>query len=69
MYVKETVTSCRMDWFVLEHGPVTGSCEVGNEHGLMLFYEFPIDHVTVRLSLNLILGVKIYTLDREDRVS
>jgi hypothetical protein len=25
--------------------------------------------VTIRLSLNLILGAKIYTLDREDRVS
>jgi hypothetical protein len=25
--------------------------------------------VTVRMSLNFILGVKIYTLDREDRVS
>jgi hypothetical protein len=25
--------------------------------------------VTVRLSFNFILGVKIYTLDREDRVS
>jgi hypothetical protein len=26
-------------------------------------------NVTVRLSFNFILGVKIYTLDREDRVS
>jgi hypothetical protein len=45
MYVKETVTSCRMDSFGLEHGPVTGCCEVGNEHGFMLFCEFLIDQL------------------------
>jgi len=31
--VKERVKTCRMDPFGLDHGPVAGCCEVGNEHG------------------------------------
>lgn len=33
--VKEIVTNCRMDQFVLEHGPVAGCCEVGNDRGIV----------------------------------
>jgi hypothetical protein len=31
--VKERVKNCRIDQFDLDHGPVAGCCEVGNEHG------------------------------------
>lgn len=33
--VKERVTNCRMDQFVLEPGPVAGCCEVGNDRGIV----------------------------------
>ena len=34
--VKERVTSCRMDPFVLEHGSAAGCCDVGNDHGIVI---------------------------------